>query len=138
MQTPFITGFPGFISRQIIKELINQEKVKHIFAIVLPSQMKQGLEVSQEIMVENPHITINLLEGDITLPNLGLASEHIEAIQNEIDTVWHLAAIYDLAVPRGAAWVVNVQGTAMVNDFVKTLPNLKKYMYFSTAYVAGT
>ena len=37
MQTPFITGFPGFISRQIIKELVDQEKVKRIFAIVLPS-----------------------------------------------------------------------------------------------------
>ena len=26
----------------------------------------------------------------------------------------------------------------MVNDFVRTLPNLQRYMYFSTAYVAGT
>ena len=138
MQTPFITGFPGFISRQIIKELIGQEKVKRIFAIVLPSQMKQASEISQEIMVDNPHISITLLEGDITLPNLGMASDNLVAIQKEIDTVWHLAAIYDLAVPREAAWVVNVQGTSMVNDFVKTLPNLKKYMYFSTAYVAGT
>ena len=28
-------------------------------------------------------------------------------------------------------------GTSNVNDFVKSLPHLKRYMYFSTAYVAG-
>lgn len=39
---------------------------------------------------------------------------------------------------RDIAWKVNVHGTAMVNDFVRILPNLKRYMYFSTAYVAGS
>ena len=51
---------------------------------------------------------------------------------------WHLAAIYDLAVPRDLAWKVNVEGTKNVNSFVSVLPTLERYMYFSTAYVAGT
>ncbi|MFX3674304.1 MAG: SDR family oxidoreductase [Paenisporosarcina sp.] len=138
MQIPFFTGFPGFISRQIIQELINQDKVKSIFAIVLPSQMEMGKEIAKEIMLANPQVTINLIEGDITLPDLGIPIDELKDIQNEINTVWHLAAIYDLAVPRESAWLVNVQGTSMVNEFVKSLPNLNKYMYFSTAYVAGT
>lgn len=137
MQSPIFTGFPGFISRQVMQELIDQEKVKSIFAIVLPSQMELGLACATVMMQANPHVSIRLIEGDITLPNLGIKSEEVEDIKSEVNTVWHLAAIYDLAVPKEAAWLVNVQGTAMVNDFVKTLPNLKKYMYFSTAYVAG-
>lgn len=137
MQKPLFTGFPGFISRQIMQELINQEKVTTIYAIVLPSQMEQGKEIAQVIMDANSHIDIKLIEGDITLPNLGIASNELELLHNEIDTVWHLAAIYDLAVPREAAWRVNVHGTSMVNDFVKTLPYINRYMYFSTAYVAG-
>lgn len=138
MQTPLFTGFPGFISQQIMQELMEQKKVKQIFAVVLPSQMELGSKVAHGMMKANSEVEIKLIEGDITLPNLGIASDYIEAIQNEINTVWHLAAIYDLAVPREGAWVVNVQGTSIVNDFVKMLPKLKKYMYFSTAYVAGT
>lgn len=77
------------------------------------------------------------MEGDITLPNLGLDNQIIQEIVPQIEVLWHLAAIYDLAVPRDIAWKVNVHGTTMVNDFVRTLPNLQRYMYFSTAYVAG-
>ena len=78
------------------------------------------------------------MEGDITLPNLGLDNQNLKEIVPQIEVLWHLAAIYDLAVPRDIAWKVNVHGTTMVNDFVRTLPNLQRYMYFSTAYVAGT
>ncbi|WP_019413113.1 SDR family oxidoreductase [Paenisporosarcina sp. TG20] len=138
MKTPLFTGFPGFIARKIIQELIDEKKVNTIYAVVLPSQMKQGEIVANEIMKSNPHIVINLIDGDITLPNLGVSSKDLETLYKEIDTVWHLAALYDLAVPRDAAWKVNVHGTTMVNDFIQTLPKLKRYMYFSTAYVAGT
>lgn len=138
MQTPLLTGFPGFISRQIIQELVKQKKVKTIYAVVLPSQMTLGNEIAKEIMNENSDIDIRLVEGDITLPNLGIASSDMESMHKLIDTVWHLAAIYDLAVPKEAAFRVNVHGTSMVNDFVKTLPYINRYMYFSTAYVAGT
>lgn len=61
----------------------------------------------------------------------------IEEIVPKIEVLWHLGAIYDLAVPRDIAWKVNVHGTTMVNDFARSLPNLRRYMYFSTAYVAG-
>ena len=138
MQTPLFTGFPGFISQKIIQELIDQKKVNRIFAVVLPSQMELGTKVADGMMNANSEVEINLVKGDITLPDLGMGPDELENIRHEVNTVWHLAAIYDLAVPKEAAWLVNVQGTAMVNDFVKTLANLKKYVYFSTAYVAGT
>ena len=35
------------------------------------------------------------------------------------------------------AWTVNVHGTETFNQLVVQLPHLKRYMYFSTAYVAG-
>ena len=51
--------------------------------------------------------------------------------------MWHLAAVYDLAVPKDIAWKVNVHGTDTFNQVVVQFPHLKRYMYFSTAYVAG-
>ncbi|WP_017379362.1 SDR family oxidoreductase [Paenisporosarcina sp. TG-14] len=138
MQTPLFTGFPGFIARQIMQELINQKKVNTIYAVVLPSQMKLGKEIVKKSMNVPFDVEIRLIEGDITLPNLGISPNDLEPLYKEINTVWHLAALYDLAVPRVAAWKVNVHGTNMVNNFVQTLPEITRYMYFSTAYVAGT
>jgi thioester reductase-like protein len=138
MHIPFITGFPGFISRQIIVELIQQKKVDTIYAVVLPSQLKLAEEVKKELLRDTQNVNILLVEGDITLPNMGMSQESLQKIREQVTIVWHLAALYDLAVPRDAAWKVNVHGTQMVNDFVQTLPRISRYMYFSTAYVAGT
>ena len=35
------------------------------------------------------------------------------------------------------AWEVNVEGTRQVIEFVRNHPSIERYMYFSTAYVAG-
>lgn len=138
MQVPLFTGFPGFIAQQIINELIEQRKVKELYALVLPSQMKHAQNLVDSMMSQQKELTIHLVEGDITKPHLNIDVNIFKKIQQDINTVWHLAAIYDLAVPKEAAIRVNVQGTARVNDFVKTLPHIRKYIYFSTAYVAGT
>jgi nucleoside-diphosphate-sugar epimerase len=78
-----------------------------------------------------------ILEGDITQDNLGLSPAELEAAGDEATTVFHLAAIYDLAAARDLAMRVNVGGTRNVNDFARTLPHLRRYHYVSTCYVAG-
>jgi thioester reductase-like protein len=78
-----------------------------------------------------------LIEGDITRKNLGIADEDLKAVERETTDVFHLAAIYDLSVARDIALLINVRGTKNVNAFVKTLPNLRRYNYVSTCYVAG-
>ncbi|WP_332649617.1 SDR family oxidoreductase [Lysinibacillus sp. 54212] len=137
MGVHFFTGFPGFISRQLIRQLFLDGVTKQIYALVLPTEMEEAQQEVRKITKEHPTCQIELFEGDITLPNLGIDNSELSCIAPRISVLWHLAAIYDLAVPRKLAWKVNVHGTAMVNDFVRELPNLERYMYFSTAYVAG-
>ncbi len=76
--------------------------------------------------------------GDITRRNLQIAPDEQEVLTEKVTHVFHLAAIYDLAVPRGLAYNINVNGTRNVNEWVKGLPNLLRYVYFSTAYVVGS
>jgi nucleoside-diphosphate-sugar epimerase len=78
-----------------------------------------------------------VVEGDITRENLGISAEDLRIVRAETTDVFHLAAVYDLAVEKNLAYLVNVEGTKNVNDFVKTLPNLRRYNYVSTCYVAG-
>ncbi|WP_231563823.1 SDR family oxidoreductase, partial [Anoxybacillus sp. KU2-6(11)] len=62
----------------------------------------------------------------------------LHMLAQSVTHVFHLAAIYDLAVPEDIARMVNVEGTKQVNEWVSFLPHLQRYVYFSTAYVSGT
>ncbi|MGE7917651.1 SDR family oxidoreductase [Viridibacillus sp. NPDC093762] len=138
MATGFFTGFPGFIASQIVRTAFKQELYDKVYAVVLITEMQRAEAEVERILKDYPDKKIVIIEGDITLPNLDINNDQLEELLNEVDVVWHLAAIYDLAVPKEAAWKVNVQGTSMVNEFVSRIENIQRYMYFSTAYVAGT
>ncbi|ANU10382.1 hypothetical protein A1A1_15253 [Planococcus antarcticus DSM 14505] len=129
------TGFPGFIASQLIRQHAQQNE--SISAIILSSERSKAEEEAKRIQNETNCPTIKLIEGDITKVGLGLSEIDKEYLKGKKVTFWHLAAIYDLAVPRNLAWKVNVEGTRHVNEFIAELSNLKRYVYFSTAYVAG-
>jgi thioester reductase-like protein len=80
---------------------------------------------------------LRLVEGDITHENLGLSTADLEMVRAEATTIFHLAALYDLAVKRDLALAVNVSGTRNINNLVRMLPHLRRYHYVSTCYVAG-
>ncbi len=130
------TGFPGFIASQLIRKAAREHHA--ISAIILPEQRVNAEQEAEKIRLETGCVPIRLIEGDITKSNLNMSEEDADYLRGQDVFFWHLAAIYDLAVPRQAAWKVNVEGTENVNNFILSIPNLKRYMYFSTAYVAGS
>lgn len=97
MGVHFFTGFPGFISSQLIRELFQENKTQKVIAIVLAGQYPKAMIEKSKIEVDYPQCEIQIVEGDITLPNLGLANQLIQEIVPQIEVFWHLAAIYDLA-----------------------------------------
>lgn len=136
-ETIFLTGFPGFIAERLVKRLATKETkffllVQNAFVEKAAQDVRKILEKSN-IPLEN----FALVEGDITLGNLGISAENLKLLINETTSVYHLAAVYDLAVEKDLAYSVNVEGTKNVNDFVKNLGNLRRYNYISTCYVAG-
>lgn len=138
MQTHFFTGFPGFIATELIKELVRLGQVGKLYAVVQMGQEQLAKDKAASIMVEmNAEIPFDIIVGDITQVNLGMSQQTVNQLYQETLTVWHLAAIYDLAVKAEIAWNVNVEGTRQVNGFVRSHPSIARYMYFSTAYVAG-
>lgn len=135
------TGYPGFISNQLIRELIKTDSsFQKIIALVLPSQrLKADIErerIIAQFQLENSQF--ELIEGDITKQSLDLAPNMLASLQESITHLFHLAAIYDLAVPKNIAYLVNVDGTNNVNQFALHTKKLARYVYFSTAFVAGT
>jgi nucleoside-diphosphate-sugar epimerase len=77
---------------------------------------------------------VRLAEGDITVRGFAMADTRLA---EEVTEVFHLAAIYDLAVSREAGMRVNVEGTRNVLAFAEQCPNLRRFHYVSTCYVSG-
>lgn len=135
--TTFITGFPGFIAERLVEKLASPDR-----RMVLLSEarfIEKAKADVEEIALRSgvPKEKFEVVEGDITRPNLGLSEADAERLRCSVDEVFHLAAIYDLAVAEDLARRVNVDGTKNVNEFVKSLRSLKRYNYISTCYVAG-
>jgi nucleoside-diphosphate-sugar epimerase len=136
-RTFFITGFPGFIAERLVKRLAKEEF--QFFLLVEPRFLEKAVEAVKYITDETatPLENFAVVEGDITIPDLGMDADDAATIRYETTDVFHLAAIYDLAIDRETAFRVNLEGTKNVNAFAKTLRHLKRYNYISTCYVAG-
>ncbi|TFE00350.1 SDR family oxidoreductase [Jeotgalibacillus salarius] len=134
----FVTGFPGFISEKLLRKWLNEDDEKNIYLLVLPSfQQKAAARIEQIRNEVSTASSIHIVQGDITKKDLGLSATVSIHLRDKIHYVWHLAAAYDLAIDKPTAYRVNVTGTYNVNEWVKSLAQLKRYIYFSTAYVAG-
>ncbi|MBA3693856.1 MAG: SDR family oxidoreductase, partial [Acidobacteria bacterium] len=136
-QTIFMTGFPGFIARRLVARLAKHDT--QFFLLVQKNFIEKAMQDVEEIVqkIGTPLENFALIEGDITQENLGISRDDLEILRREITDVYHLAAVYDLAVEKNLAFRVNVEGTRKVNEFVKTVPNLHRYNYISTCYVSG-
>jgi thioester reductase-like protein len=66
-----------------------------------------------------------------------MSAEDLEMVRSRATIIFHLAAIYDLAVTREVAMQVNFEGTCRVNELARSVSRLKQYHYISTCYVAG-
>ena len=136
-ETIFITGFPGFIAGRLVERLAGSQT--QFYLLVQPQFIDDAMQEIEDIseFTKTPLDNFVIVEGDVTQPNLGISDSDLETIQYETTDVFHLAAAYDLAVPKDAAFNVNLQGTKNVNDLVCSLKNLRRYNYVSTCYVAG-
>jgi thioester reductase-like protein len=136
-RTVFLTGFPGFIANRLLRRLALDDD--RFLLLVQPALLARAKAELSEIarQTSKPSADFRVLEGDITKGDLGLSASDLHLARSQATVIFHLAAIYDLAVARNIAMEVNVGGTQNVNEFARSLTNLSQYHYVSTCYVAG-
>src|SRR5258706_819551 len=129
MATQFFTGFPGFLGSELVPRVLARSAADEAVCLVQPKFLPLARQRAEEIMAREPHLQgrIRLAEGDITVPGLGLADA--AALQRDVAEVYHLAAVYDLSVPRRVGMKVNVEGTRNVLDFAEGCAGLRRFQY---------
>ena len=138
MTALLMTGFPGFLGSALLSRLLTRRPEAHAVCLVQAGHVAAARDKVAEIEAVEPHLTgrIRLVVGDLTSPDLGLAvSDRPQLV--DVTEVWHLAAVYDLAVGEEVARRVNVDGTRRVLDLCRSLPGLERLHHVSTCYVSG-
>jgi thioester reductase-like protein len=137
MGTILFTGFPGFLGSRLIPRVLERAPDDRAVCLVQARFAAQAKERVAALEHAHPDIAgrIELAEGDLTLGDLGLLDRtELTARTTEI---WHLAAVYDLSVPRPLGMAVNRDGTRNVLRFASDCADLRRHHYVSTCYVSG-
>jgi len=132
MALALLTGYPGFIGKRLVARLLEDRADLEIAALVEPRMMEAAREAAAG------QDRLELIAGDIAERRLGLEDETYGRLASGVTHVFHLAAIYNLAVPLTVATRVNVGGTGNVLELCLAAEGLERLAYVSTAYVAGT
>lgn len=138
MTTLLMTGFPGFLGSALLPRLLARRPGASALCLVQEQHLATARDRIADLEARHPQVRdrVLLVAGDITVPGLGLADDSRPGL-DDVTEVWHLAAVYDLAVPPALARGVNVDGTQHVLDLCGSLPTSPRLHYVSTCYVSG-
>ncbi|XP_066153695.1 fatty acyl-CoA reductase wat-like [Euwallacea fornicatus] len=142
----FITGATGFLGILAVEKLLRTcTGVKQIFILVRAKKGKDSKQRFEEIFNEptfdylkrhNPNFKekINLIMGDISLPDLGLNEIDKFTLIEEIDCVMHYAATVRFDEKLRLATYINVRGVKDLIRLAKQMKKLRAFLHVSTAF----
>ncbi len=130
----FVTGFPGFIGKRLVRALASDAQgADRLVLLVQPKDAAAARAALAELGTRRGEI----LEGDVQQMHLGLSGAEWKALAAEVTGVWHLAGRTGLRAPRAEMRRINVEGTRNVLELCQASRRLQRLSHFSTAYVSG-
>ena len=114
----FVTGATGFIGRRLVKALLARRGTTVSFLVRAGSEGKVAALLEDWGATKARAIAVT---GDLTAKKLGLPAETLKAMKGQIDAVFHLAAVYDLAADADSQVRVNIEGTRNLVEFARAV-----------------
>lgn len=133
--TILVTGATGLLGTEVVVQLL--ETTNSIIYVLVRAESEENAERrlralwwGDDTLTSAIGKRVHTITGDITWP---LESRHMD-----ITHVIHCAAETGLQKSYEELRNINVDGTRHVVRMAELLPNLQRFTYVSTAYVAGT
>jgi thioester reductase-like protein len=141
----FLTGATGFLGAEIMKRVLERHPASRLTLLVRSSPKETAGERVDTLLAKmfgaetgKKHRTrIEVVDGDIARPALGLDPKQTGAVQATIDHVIHCAATVRFDLPLDLARRDNTDGTRNVLALSEGARSLRRLDYVGTAYVAG-
>lgn len=137
-----VTGATGLLGRYLVRDLTTAGR--RVAVLVRGDRLRTAAQRIDAVLddwqrVGGMHVACPVvLEGDITVPGLGLAPDVAAWVAHHVDEVVHAAASLSFAARDrdGEPWLSNVSGTANVLAAC-TAAGIRRLHHVSTAYVCG-
>jgi nucleoside-diphosphate-sugar epimerase len=127
----FLTGATGFLGGRLIQNLAREGHTLYVLA--------RNIKKAEKLIQKTAKLKgdIHIIQGDITLPGLGIDNQIEEDLQNRIDVFYHMAALvkFDLNL-REELFQINYMGTRHALDAARKM-GISHFYYVSTAYTLG-
>ena len=133
-----VTGAVGFLGSYLMHGLLRAGcRVAALVRSAADSPAKVRLERILEWHGIGDAGGIELVEGDLASPGLGLPPDTHRSLARRVDGIVHCAACTSFSEgKRATIYASNVDGTARLLEFAETA-SLRAFHHVSTAYVAG-
>jgi nucleoside-diphosphate-sugar epimerase len=134
----FLTGVTGFVGSHLAVRLLREG---HRLSVLARGSKGMGARDRVAEALQNAGAetlgNLEVFEGDIAMPGLGLDEKATRRITSSVDEVWHCAASLSFQEEdREEIFRMNAGGTRNVLELVERTPT-RRLHHVSTAYVAG-
>lgn len=149
-----LTGCTGFVGKVILNKILMslsdfnkiylmvrekknlnvEQRMKKIFDSYLFTRFKVKFD-DDEVFEKFVSERIVLVNGDLTLPNLGISSEERQCIIDNVNVIINCAASVKFDDELKVALGINYFGAQRMLDLAKECKNLEVFTHISTAYV---
>ena len=145
IRTAFLTGATGFLGVYVVSEILKTTKAD-LYCLVRPKRGEDGKERLKKQMqrydVWNTDPTwqaawesrLHIVEGDVTLPRLGMKDAIYDRLALEVDAIFHSAAHVNFIYPYEALRATNVLGIHEIIQFAFHA-RIKQVHHLSTAAI---
>jgi thioester reductase-like protein len=154
-KTILLIGVTGFIGKVwLIHLLMDLPEIGKIVLLIRRQGQNSGLRRFEKIVEESPVFDeliqkygddfprwlrerVEVVEGDVTQPFLGINPEAAERLARTLDVVVNSSGLVDFNPDLRDALAVNVDGTLHAMDFIRKCDHAA-YLHLSTCYVVGS
>jgi hypothetical protein len=149
-----LIGATGFIGKVWLTNLLSDlPEIGRIYLLVRRNRTTTSLERFQRVVEESPVFErlaarhgesfaeflrgrIEVVEGDVTKPGLGMAQETRRRLGRALDVIVNSSGLTDFNPDLRDALAMNVRSTAHVLDFIRECDHAA-LLHLSTCYVIG-
>jgi thioester reductase-like protein len=145
IRSVFLTGSTGFLGAYIVREILETTEAE-LHCLVRPKRDQSGKERIERQMRHHKvwrddeawqtawNRRVHIVEGDVTLPRMGIPDPIYEPLAREVDGIIHSAAHVNFIYPYEALRATNVLGVHEIIRFAFH-SRIKQVHHLSTAAI---